>query len=146
MKKKGKVPRERLVQEIQFFLEDDQTLFVSAGSFFGPGLNRVLVTNEGGRVKVWADASSGSHFRFSKGGEQSHPDFVIDNLKPAESLADILDHKFWNQFNWGEIIAYQEDRNFRRRVSRRIKQLVAEFEEHAAKELNEIKRPPLHRK
>ena len=142
MKKREKAKRKHLVQKVKFFLGEKQTLYVSPGVGTGPGLCRIFVTRKNGRVSVWAGATSGSHFRFRRGsGNRSDPDFQIVNLDSGEAIEDILDRKFWGQFTWGQIFAYGDDKNFRRRVRRRIRQLVEEFEEHAAKELNAIPRP-----
>lgn len=142
MKKKGKPSEGRLVNRIEFVLGENQTLYVNPGTGLAPGLNRVFVTNKDGKVEVFADATSGSHFRLSKGsGERGDPDFKIANLDSAESIADIIERKFWGQFTWGQIIDYHEDKGFCRKVRRRIKQLVEEFEAHAAEELNAIPRP-----
>jgi len=138
--KKREKTKKRLVDWIEFFLGENQTLCVDVGSFFGPGLNRVFVINKDEKVKIKADASSGSHFRFSKGRERpKSADFVITNISSAESMADILEGKFWNQFNWLDKIT--QNKNFRRKVRRRILKLVAEFEARAAQELNAIPRP-----
>jgi len=142
MKKRGKAKRKHLVQKVKFFLGENQTLYVSPGVGTGPGLCRIFVTRKNGRVSVWADATSGSHFRFRRGrGNRSDPDFQIVNLDSGEAIEDILDRKFWGQFTWGQIFAYGEDKSFGKKVKQRIKQLVEEFEEHAAKELNAIPRP-----
>ena len=142
MKKREKAKRKHLVQKVKFFLGEKQTLYVSPGVGIGPGLCRIFVTRKNGRVSVWAAATSGSHFRFRRGsGNRSDPDFQIVNLDSGEAIEDILDRKFWGQFTWGQIFAYGDDKNFRRRVRRRIRQLVSEFEEHASTELNAIPRP-----
>jgi hypothetical protein len=132
----------RLVSRIEFILKDGQTLYVDPNGLFGPGLNRVFVTYENGKVEVFADATSGSHFRFSRGsGKAGDPDFKITNLTSAEGIEDILKHKFWSQFTWGKLIAYLKDKHFCREVQKQIKKLVGEFESHAAEELNAIPRP-----
>lgn len=141
MKKAKKAPVERDVKEIEFILGENQSLVVSC-SLLGPGLDRVIVKNEDGQTKALAVATSGSHFHFKEGKESAHRcDFWIANLDSGEAIADILQSKFWGQFNWGELIAYQEGKRFSRKIKRRIKQLVEEFESHAAKELNQIPKP-----
>lgn len=143
MARKKSAPRDRLVKETKFFLEDNQTLYVDPnGSGLGPGLNRVFVIRKNGKVEVWAQAASGSRFHFRRGsGEQGSPNFEIRNLDSGGKLADILERNFWGQFTWGELIDYHENQSFRRKVLRRIKRLVAEFEAQAAQELNAIPRP-----
>jgi len=143
MKKWGKAKRKRLVSKVKFFLNENQTLYVNPnGSGIHPGLNRVFVTRKNGKVEVWADATSGSHFRFRRGsGKRGLPDFEIINLDFGDTIADFLDRKFWSQFTFGKLIDYSQNRNFCRKVRRRIKQLMDEFEEHASTELNAIPRP-----
>jgi len=143
MKRRRKAKRKHLVEEVKFLLGENQILYVDpSGSSINPGLNRVFVTRKDGKVKVWAQATSGSHFRFQRGnGRRGNPDFQIINLDSGGKLEDILDSEFWGQFTWGQIFAYGDDKNFRQRVRRRIRQLVSEFEEHASTELNAIPRP-----
>jgi len=132
----------RKVSRVKFLLEEGQTLFVGVGSFLFPGLNRVFVKNEGGKVEIQADSSSDSHFRFSKGNRGPFSaDYVIENIGSAEALADILENRFWRQFGWGDLIAFHEDRKFRRKVRRRVLKLSREFETRAAEELNAIPQP-----
>jgi len=138
-----KAPEGRLVERVKFILKDGQTLYVNPGGpGIAPGLNRVFVTNEDGKVEVFADATSGSHFRLSEGsGEPGDPDFKIANLTSAETIADLLEGKFWSQFNWGELIAYHEDRSFRRKIRRRVLKMAREIEARAAEELNAVPKP-----
>ncbi|MEX0888119.1 MAG: hypothetical protein WDZ67_01970, partial [Patescibacteria group bacterium] len=120
--KKQEEERERLLSRTKFFLKEGQTLYVDPnGSGISPGLNRVFVTFKNGKVEIFADATSGSHFRFSRGsGEDGDPNFVIQNLGFKGALADFLEQKYWSQFNWGELIDYHEKKNagFRRKITR----------------------------
>ncbi len=143
MKKAKNASRKRRIRgEVEFVLGKNETLGVSF-SILGPGIDRVFVTNEGGKVKVHANAASGSHFLFHKGKTGSyHCDYWIENPSPAGAIEDILHGKFWGQFNWGQLAVYVKDRKFNRTINRRIKQLVEKFMSQAAKELNGIKRPP----
>jgi len=138
---KKKAKKGRRVKEVEFELEEGQRVFVHT-ALLGPGLGRVVVSREKGKITVWADANSGSHFRFKKGGsgKPGNPNFEINNLDSGEAIEDILQQKFWGQFNWGQLFAYQKP-EFQRKIKKAIKKLVSDFEAKSAKKLNAITKP-----
>lgn len=127
----------KLVTEVEFELPVGKCLIVATGSDLG--LERVIIKNEKGVVKVQAHG----HSRFEFGAEKFGPnacDFWITNRKWIHTLEDYLDHRFWGQFTWGGLVANLHNRKMKSAVREEVKKLAKEFEASAARRLSAIEK------
>lgn len=109
---------------IEFTLRKGKSLVVSCSNF-EPGLERVVVGNEKRGVKITVLATSGSRFKFESGKTgKGTCDFFITNNDPVNFLRDLIKGKFWSQFNWGDLIKYQKNKKFSRKVNKTIDEVV----------------------
>ena len=127
--------RKRLVEDAEFKVDRGKCLIICL--FSNLGLDRIIIENKKGVIHVRATG----HSRFEFSDEKREPgacDFWLGNPSASATLENYLIVKFWGQFNWSELFDYQEDTKFKRAIKKKIKKLVDEFEEKAAKQLNGI--------
>ena len=125
----------RMVRSANFSVGKGKSLIIGLSSSFG--LYRIVLENENGVVKVRAEGASKFEFRNKPRG-RGECDFWLGNPPHDTVLQDYLDRKFWNQFNWGELVKYHENAKLKRALKAEIKKLVEEFDGKAARRLNSI--------
>lgn len=131
---KRKIRNARLVKEIEFEIPKNKDLVILLNSLTA-GIDRVIVENKNGVVKI--SANGHSRFEFSdKKAESGHCDFYLGNPSTHILLEDYLASKFWGQFNFGELFAYQANKALNRAIKQEIKKLIGKFESKAASRLN----------
>lgn len=134
--------RRKLTKEIEFSLKSGQSLVVSL-SMLGNGLDRIIVENEDGVVKVTARSGpAGGNFEFCEYEKEpegsSHCTFWLGNQKAKFMIVDYLLSHFWGQFTWGKLIELHNNKRFVAAITRAAKKLAEEFESRAAEELNRL--------
>lgn len=135
-----KTRQKRLVKEIEFKMQDNQSLIINYCLLPSAGLDRVIVQNKNGVVHVCAQGRSRFEFSdISKTKDNpNQTDFILSNAREQFMIEDIIRSKFWRQFTWGELLKYDEDRKFNKILNQKIKELVKEFEAKAAEQLNQL--------
>ena len=124
------------MQEAEFTIRRGQSLVISLG-MPKVGLDRIIIENKKGGVKV--SANGRSRFEFSnKKIAPNACDFWLSNPSSKILLEDYLVSCFWGQFNWSKLFKYQNNKKLERLVKERIRKLVEEFESKAARELNNM--------
>lgn len=132
-----KKKRKRLVKEIEFKLKDNQSLVICYGLLPIAGLERVIVENKNGITHIFAEGRS--RFEFHEGKNNPNEcDFFLDNPKTCLMLEDIINSKFYSQFNWGKLFSLQENKELNKKITQEIKKLVKEFEEKTSTQLNKL--------
>ena len=127
--------RKRLVEDAEFKVDRGKCLIICL--FSNLGLDRIIIENKKGVIHVRAAGHSRFEFSDKKQGPGAC-DFWLGNPSASVTLENYLIVKFWGQFNWSELFDYQEDPKLKRAIKKKIKKLVDEFEEKAAKQLNGI--------
>lgn len=127
----------KLVTEAEFELPADKCLIIATGSALG--LERVVITNEKGVVRVQASGHSKFEFSDEKHGPNAC-DFWITNRKWIHTLEDYLDARFWGQFTFGKLASNFRNRKMKSAIRKEIKKLAAEFEASAVRRLNAIEK------
>lgn len=136
--KKQRKRRSRLVKEINFKMKKGQSLVVSLWPHLG--IERIIIENRKRAVEVRAEGRS--RFEFSdKKDKKASPgtcDFFLSNPSSNVLLKDYLASRFWGQFTWGALDAYQKNKRLKKAVNEEIRKLVEQFEERASKRLKGI--------
>ena len=127
--------KKRLVKSVEFSFGKGKSLVVSLLS--NSGLDRIIIENEHGIVRVKATGHSRFQFEDKKQGPNMC-DFWLGNPPVTVTLSDYLEGRFWGQFNWGELFRYQKNTKLKKALTAEIKKLVDEFEANAARRLNGI--------
>jgi hypothetical protein len=142
----GKEFETRHTDHAEFQLKPGQSLVVNLFEGLSEfGLDRIVAefNKDGKSVKVAANGYGS--FEFSKRRKDANSalaDFILQNPSLKTALIDYIGGKFWGQFNWGELAKLNENKKFVRRINRKLRKLVSEFEEKASKELNNLPGTP----
>ena len=134
--------KKNLLQEVEFEIKPGQSLIINYYSLLGAGLDRVVVKNKNGSVKVEASGGNGSKFEFedrsAKKKNKHECDFWLANPQENVLIEYIIRSKFRKQFTLIQLSQILKDKKLKAKIDRKIKKLVQEFEEKASQELNQL--------
>ena len=125
------------VSDIEFKLKPGQSFVVLLESDEGVDRIVAIYDEKTGDVDVMATGHSNFKFKNKPEGENSNIcDFIIENPKKKELLADYLKGRFWGQFTFGELDKLMRDKQFLGKLDKKIGGIIKNFEITASKELN----------